>query len=346
MKRWLVLATILTTLLVSPLAKAWPRETRDAAARGADRLLSIQNGDGSFPWYVSDPTAYQNVQGVTAIALVDAFKVSLTTAYLDAATANRNWLANYRANGPCQSPPFTPPCRLSASNIYFLAELALVTLNPADFALARAALDDRVTQFGTPAGIVTGIITARLNQGHTNLGLWDSALFVRAAQDVGRTAQADEMAAALATQTIVDELDSSANWYELGLAGVLLGLSEADWITYKSETDGAATALRAVQAEDGSFPVTYGGIVYDGDVQATAYAVMGLAAVLDIDAAIRGANALASIQNLDGSFPLAFDGSGDEIGEVDAEAVSALVAATLAVPNGALAYADEARSAL
>lgn len=333
------------SLLATPAgAQIPPLDDRAAALKGADRLLDIQNANGSFPWLLPDTTPYQNVQGVTAIGLLEAYKLSADSRYLDAAKKTRDWLATYRYST-------TPPRALSASNIYFLAEYALLSLNLDDLNLARAVLAARVEEHSTGAGLVTFIIQARKDQGHTNLGLWDAALYVRAAQDVGSTALANEMANALATQSIVDPFATTANWYEIGLTGLILGLSEADFLGHKDLIDDASAALLATQAADGSFPSTYGGVVYPQDTQTTAYAVLGLLSVAQIQPALAGADFIRVTQRADGSFaPCLPDDStgcgGQDYAEVDAEAIAALVAAVLPLPNGVLAYGDAAVAVL
>lgn len=335
--RRILAASVLAGLVLAGVPGGWaqvaPLDNRDAAIAGTDRLVAIQNPDGSFPWYVGDPGVYQNVQGITAMGLLEGFKVSGDDTYIERAALTRNWLAAYRSGA-------SPPRLMSAPNIFFLAEYALLSLNTADVDLARAALNDRIAQFGSPQAVITGILQARVAQGHANLGIWDGAFYVRAAQDVGFTDVADAMADTLATQTIVNPFDSAANWYEFGLSGLLLGLSEADLVGHRAKIEQAAAALKARQnPNSGSFPATFGGVSYADDTQSTAYATLALLAVGELDAGLRGADFLNAMQRPDGSFRPA-PGDASEYGEVDSEAVMALAAGTLLVPNGVLAYAD------
>lgn len=343
MTRTVFAASALAALLLAATvptadAQVFTLDNRAAALKGADRLLSIQNPDGSFPWQVGNPTPFQNVQGITAIGLLEAYKLSLDARYLAGAKANRDWLEAYR-NGA------SPPRLLSAPNVYFIAEYAALSGQAADFDLARAIIDQRLAGFGGPEGVADTIIAARKAQGHTNLGLWDVSLYARAAQDVGHTAAAQAIAKRMMTQTMVDPYASSANWYEIGLTGVILALTEVDLTGNLGAIQKAATALKATQAADGSFPVTFGGIVYPGDVQVTAYAAMALVAAADPVPALDAADFLRSVQAPNGGFPAAIDDP-TEYGEQDAEAVGALVATALPVPNGALAYADAAKAFL
>lgn len=333
--RALLVGGLMASLLATS-AGATPPDSRDAALKGADRLVAIQFEDGSFPWTVGEAGKYQNVQGITAIGLLDAYKVSLDDKYLTAAGKTRDWLADYRVSAD-------PPKVLSAPSVYFLAEYALLTANTDDLDLARAALKQRVDGFGGARATVRAIVQMRKDWGDGTLGLWDAALYVRAAQDVGWTDTADRMAKALASQDIVDPFDSDANWYEMGLTGLLMGLSEADLVAHKTILDSAAGALEATQAENGSFPSTYGGTAFADDIQATAYAVLGLASVGHIPAAQAGADFLISKQEANGGWLAQESGVPDkEFGETDSESTVALVAAALPVPNGVVANADTA----
>ncbi|MGH2831103.1 MAG: hypothetical protein ACRDJM_11525 [Actinomycetota bacterium] len=346
----LIAAVVAAVLLVAPGSGATPVENQMAAARGADRLLQIQTANGAFPFQVSPiPTIFENVQGITALGLIEAFKVSADTRFLAGATRTRNWLGSYIAGGPCQAPGDSPPCRIAAPSVYFLTQHALLTGRVADFALARAALQEQLNRFGTGASLVNGIISDRKNnQGLGNLGLWDVAMFIRAAQDLGNTTLADQMVQQLALQSIANPHNSNATYYELGLAGFILGLSEADLAGRMPLWRNAADELIALQAPNGSWPVTFFGDVYGDDTQTTAYAVLALAAVAQILPVQTGADFLRSVQRANGSFaPYLPDDPADlEYGEVNAEAIQALVAATLLVPNGAVAYADAAFAAL
>lgn len=300
----------------------------------AARIRDTQFADGAYPWIVGQPGKYQNVQGVTALGVLDAYELTADATLLESASKNRDWLAAYMAANPGKY--------ISASNAYFLAEFALVTAEPADLDLARAAYATAIARYGSPAGIVTGIIQARANQGHTNLGLWDAGLFLRAAQDIGAAADADAMATAMRTQTIVDPMNSAANWYELGLAGALFGYGEAGALDDVEGMLAIRDALLATQCDNGSFPSTWQGVVYCDEVQATAYAVEGLTYVGSLLEAQAGCDYIASSQAETGGWDL----GGYEISEINAEAASALAQCLLPARNGATSYADEARQLL
>lgn len=315
-------------LLTAPYAAATPLDAHAGVVAGADRLLAVQNADGSMPWIVGDTRAFMNVQGATAQAFLEAYKLTANDAYLDAAGAVRDWLAAWIEANPGKF--------VSSSNIYFLAEHALLTANPDDLELARLAFANSMLRFGTPAATVTGIIAARNGQGNGNLGLWDAALFVRAAQDIGETDAADEMAAALATQAIVDETDSARTYYELGLAGLVFGLGEADLLAHRAAAMDARDALAASACEDGSYPITYRGEVYCQDPQTTAFAATAFQFVGDLAASAAACEWLLAAQAEHGGWIL-----GDyEIAEVDAEATAALAGCVAPARNGATSYAD------
>lgn len=321
----------LAILMIAPLAAAGPVDNHAAVVAGADRLLEVQNDDGSMPWIIGQTAAYMNVQGVSAMGLVEAYKLSANGAYIDGAADVRDWLAAWMAANPGKF--------VSSSNVYFLAEYALLTGDLADLELAREALDNSINdaRFGSPTALVTGIIEVR----HTShklgaLGLWDGALFVRAAQDVGAVDVADEMAAALASQTIVDAFDSTQTYHEMGLAGLLFGLGEADALAHGDILAQASAALAATRCESGSYPTTYRGVVYCDDVQSTAFAAMGFVFAGDVQSALGACDWLAGAQGANGGWDL----GGYEIAEVDAEAVAALANCVAPLRNGVTSYAD------
>lgn len=322
----LTLALLASLMIVAPTAAAGILGYRDGAIAGADRLLEVQFANGAFPWQVGTSGVFANVQGISAMGLLEAYKITGDPAYLEGAEGNRDWLVNYWTSGSW------PANRLSASGIFYLAHYGVLTQSADDLTMAADVLDhwiaDPARGGGSGAGLINFIIQVRKNQGHTNLGLWDAMLFVRAAADVGDEALADEMATALATQTIVDPWATSANWYEFGLTGIVIGLAEADPIAHQSVRDTAATALKATQADDGSFPVTFGGVVYAGDVQATAYAALALLAVGEIVPAHAGCHFLAASQDEDGGW-----GGSDEYAEVDSEATWALANCVAPLPG-------------
>lgn len=364
--RWTALAAIAVAalFLVAPAlqvqANANALAHRGASNRGADRLLQVQFDDGALPWIVGDDRRFQNVQGVTAQGFLDAFKVTGRTDLLDdghngGARGTHTWLANYMEDDP--------DAFISSANVYFLAEFGVLTGDREDIELAREALDRALDRFddgdgsngGPAADLARGILEARKAQGHTNLGIWDVALFVRGAQDAGETETADALAEALATQTVVDPFDDTANWYEIGLAGLLFGLAEADLVAHGDLLGEARGALKAEQrvcfedgdaATNGSFPVTFGGETFCGGltgVQVSSYAVLGLTAVGELPAAYTACDFLASAQTVHTG---AWTFGGTEIAEIDGEAVQALAQCVLPARNGATSYADEAVGAL
>lgn len=327
-----ILAVSIALAMFAPTAMGAIVDHREAAADGADRLLENQFEDGAFPWIVGSDGKYQNVQGVTAQGLLDAYRVTLDEAYLEAAGDNVAWLATYMDENPGEYS--------SAPNVYFLAEYALLSQNLEDLELARQAFDNAIQDErwdDNPTALAENILDARVNQGHTNLGIWDVALFVRAAQDIGNTSAADEIAAVLVEQaeeaTIVDPFDETATHYEIGLAALLFGLAEADVVGHHGVIQDAREALAAEQGEDGSVP----GDIY-GDTQTTAYAALGFAAVGDLPSALDACDWLMENQEDDG----AWLAGGTEYAETNSEAVQALSTCTLPARNGAQAYSDAA----
>lgn len=331
------LALAVATLLVASSATATPVDNRSAALDGADRLLDVQFESGAFPWIVGQNGEFMNVQGITAIGLLDGYTLSLDAAYLDAAKANRDWQAEWMEANPDST--------VSAPNTYFLAKYALLTLELEDLELAREALQRGIDAYDSPAALAEGILEFRAGSQWTNLGIWDVALFVRAAHDVGNTTASAEFAEVLANQTtaggIVDAYDESANVYEMGLAGLLFGLSEADFLDHQDTLAEAESRLLDTQCENGSFPTTWNGQVFCDEVQTTAFSVIGLTHTLgDLPAAQSGCDFLREAQNEENGW------GATEIAEINSEAVQALVACVLPVHNGVTSYEDAAVGSL
>lgn len=331
-----ILAALVAVAMFAPTAMGALVDHREAAVDGGDRLLENQFEDGAFPWKVGSPGQYQNVQGVTAQGLLDAYRVTADDAYLEAAGDNVEWLADYMDENPGEYS--------SAPNVYFLAEYALLSQNLDDLELARQAFDNAIQDErweDNPTALAEQILEDRRDSPHTNLGLWDVALFVRAAQDIGNTEAADEIASVLVEQaneqTIVDPFDETATHYEIGLAALLFGLAEADVVGHQAVIQDAADALVAEQGEDGSVP----GDSY-GDVQVTAYAALGFVAVGDVPSALDACDWLVDAQEDNG----AWLAGGTEYAETNSEAVQALATCTLPARNGAQAYSDAAVGAL
>lgn len=330
-----IITVAVAVALLAPMAAAQGNvvDHRESAIDGADRLLEVQHDSGAFPWDVSSDGEFQNVQGVTAQGLLDAYRVTGNEAYLDAAGDNVAWL----------DAKLGPDDYSSAPNAYFLAEYALLTQDTEALEMARQGFENAIEDDrwdDTPTALAEAILEARVNQGHTNLGLWDVALFVRAAQDIGNASAADEFAAVLVEQaeqqTIVDPFDDQATHYEIGLAALLFGLAEADVVGHQDVIDQAADALADEQGDDGSIP----GDIY-GDVQTTAYAAIGFVAIGDLETAHDACDWLVEDQEDDGAWLVS---GGTEYAETDSEAVQALATCTLPARNGATDYADQARS--
>lgn len=344
-------------LLTIPMIQALPPQDtnpvswRVGAQRGADRLLQVQFDDGALPWRIGDDGKFQNVQGVTAQGFLDAYRVTGNEDYLDdghggGAQATHTWLQRYIEDNALDG-NVTRDDFVSAPNVYFLAEYALIAGDDHDLELARKVLerdlaifDDGDASNGPPAhDLAFAILEFRKATGHDNLGLWDVALFARAAHDVGNTNVSSQFAQVLEIQTldthadqVVDPFDVNASSYEIGLSGLLFGLAEDDAIGHQATLRQARDALVAAQGPNGSFPNDVG----EGDVQTTAYAAIGLTFVGDTTHAWEACDYIVSQQALNGGWPA----DGSEFAETDSEAVQALSGCVAPTRNGATSYGD------
>lgn len=327
----LLFVLALGALTVVPQGNATPIDNLLGTSAAADHLLAVQFEDGAFPWIEGAPGKYQNVQGITAVGLLRAYELTGNEAYMgnesSGATANRDWLVNYMdAN---------PGVFMSSSNAFFLGNYARITANPADYDEAQRAMNSAIARWGSAQELTDFILNARAPT-YGNMGIWDVALFIRAAQEVGYFTYADEIAEALVNTEIVDAFDNTSNYYELGLAGLLFGLAESDFIGHLELELAARDALLATQCADGSFPTTWRGTVYCSEVQTTAYAVLGLTSIVDVVTAQSACDFLTSTQGEDGGW----DVGGYQIAEINAEALMALAACVLPANNGVVNHVD------
>lgn len=293
----------------------------------ANRLVALQNANGSWDWDVTDqtgPTAttYYSLTGVTAQGLLDAYALSGNTAYLDAAKLAGDFMVA-TAISPTQSQ--------NAYNIVFLQDLATASGNTAYLTKANAILTSVFTGDnkwahvnGNNCSEETGCTPAQLvaayaNYRSSNRGMvpWDIAPFVVAEVNAGNTSLAQAIEAAMIADTA--NYNNSATNYEIGLTGKVIAAEAVNDPNLSSYV----TELVSSQHDDGSF-----GLAEDGQVQVTSYALMALRAIGDSHA-----TAAASYLNSTSTFGYSGiygwkDTSGPEFAEGDSEAIHALTTST------------------
>src|SRR3989344_23225 len=287
----------------------------------ADRLVALQNANGSWDWVVTDaagPTAttYYNVTGVTAQGLLDAYAISNNSSYLTAAVEAGDYLVGT---------PISTSQRQNAYNVVFLQDLAEATGNATYTTKTNDILSSIFTQDNywstasggshcTPTGCsVAQLVAAYAQYRAANRGLvaWDLAPFVTAEMKAGNTELAEDIEAAIVADAAT-YTPATAN-YDLGLAGQVIAAAAVNDLLLGTHV----ATLVARQDIDGSF-----GLAADGKVQTTAYALMGL------EAAGSGAADAAAAYLVTNFGYASIDGwkdtDGTEYAETNSEAVHAL----------------------
>ena len=291
-----------------------------AVVKTADRLVVLQNGNGSWDWTVTGatgPTAttYLNISGVTAEGLLSAYKITGQQAYLDAAKKTGDYIIS--------SIDASSPKNINAYNVLFLQKLAdasgdtsYATKAGEYFGLVYSATPTTVCASGCndTAGLMAG---QKAKRGVTTIPdgivLWDLTPYVEYATLVNDTTHAGEIEDAIvAVATDPAYVNTIAN-YDLGLASALKSSSLVN------DAPNAATISGILAADtDGSF-----GKIAEGKDQVTSYALRALKLASDS----RADAAAAYLVNASGRIASGgwVDTDGSEYSEVDSEAVTALV---------------------
>lgn len=336
--RTLLLAFIAALVVVAPPANAAsPDPVRAAIAAGADRLVALQNADGGWFFTVGDANcgagpgvSCPNTFGVTALGLVEAYRVTHSASHLAAAKKAADALvAKHNAALPCDGNPGTSADRPFTVDADFLVDIS--HLGRVGNATAKKEYRDTakawfacvMADFPSAAARADNRINGRIAQGLNNLGAWDASLDIRAALEVGERAYAEaEALQVIAREADWDVADPQCPDCNLLSKGLFL---EATYVlqgnaTIRDARNRWKADLLATQNANGS---------WTDDTQNTAYIVMGLTKTSQgggTKAAIDDAvEFLLAQQQPNGGFIVGV-GSTDEVTEVDSEVLQALVA--------------------
>ncbi|RLE62703.1 MAG: hypothetical protein DRJ47_10295, partial [Thermoprotei archaeon] len=295
----------------------------NAILSGTDRLLALQSDtDFGWDWIVTGLTEHSaansstNLYGVIALGLLDAYELTGNTSYFDAAKNVADFIMYGNASEGDFYYGWDGYYWGFSFDYRFLVRFSEVSGNTTyrDYAIDawNWVKENRGEYYGD------GNQTALYNYMYAHYGthggaIWQSADFALAALACGDTAWARNMAEVIRSNlTKIDEADG----YKYIGWGKALELFEAvDPTTYAAEISAVIGNLTDTQNAEGFWDTTP-----DADaVQNTAYAIMGLMAVGEVDPAVKGAKWLISTQLENGGW-----GTPEEISEVDSEAVQAL----------------------
>jgi hypothetical protein len=300
-------------------------ETRAAITKAADRLILLQNANGSWDWIVTDktgPTAttYLNIAGVDGDILLDAFRITNDSKYLDSAKRTGNHIITELDKLP-------EARHFNAFNMTFLKDLAGASGDSTYSNYVAKKMNDlktKVTYWGSGAKNIStdGIpgLTAEelvaaeeVIRGTANNGIkpWDLYKFVGLAKDSGDNDYATKVATGIKNYLDRAGYGDTTNDYILGLAAGVIGLSDAG-MSYGDYLN----TLIGKQFPDGHFETP------DSDytmslIASTGYSLMALKKAGRISEAINSSKYLTGSQRADGGW---LEGNGKEYSETTSEA--------------------------
>jgi hypothetical protein len=330
--------TSLTIEIVTPLSTL----QKQAIATGAAALGDAQKPDGGWNAVVGGPDCdCANTIGVDALGLLAAAGTAGGSAALTGAIAAGNRLVAIFTAQPTALP--------KAQHIEFLAALAHATGHSAYASIASAWFQTTIDRYPDAADRVEALLTLRDSQGFRTLAAWDAASLIRAAKAVGHTAYATAAAAAIVSAESrwkdtnpAHRLDRCSNPSGCGWPGNLLSfdwtmLAEGSllWAIHDlpsfSDQIAEYRAFLLAQQSTADSAQDPSGSWDAGDLQVTAYALLGLAASGSegTDPALVAATMFYVRSQLpSGGWPayVRSGGIGDDIPEIDSEVLQALAA--------------------
>ena len=324
----LALAAVIVLLGVVALASPSRGDYLNGISQGADRLLELQNAI-NYGWEWAIPPASlgntggassHNLYGVTTVGLVGAGLVIGNDAYYVGANNAVNYMVSGNPNpgdfynsGWGYSDDYVSMTGLSFVGAgdyssYAAMQWAWMTAN-----IAKYQPGNLVQIYQESFDHVSGWDAAYGAGTQAGYALWNTARYGIAAMGVGDLAWANELAGVICAH-IADPNPATGWSYGLGWGQSLAFLTLLDPVTYAPQIGTLVTSLIGSQAANGSWEAD--------DIQATAYAMLGLAASGNTEAAGKAAEWLLAQQNANGGWI----GWGSEYPEIDSEIIQGLVA--------------------
>jgi len=307
----------------------------NAIKAAADRLVALQGTtDPGWDWTVTSLTAHsatypspKNIWGVTAIGLSEAYMLTHNAAYLTAALNVANyWLTL----GPTN---FFIPAGGGFGYSWdyrFLMEMTEITGNSAYATFAQAAWAYQKTSHptlryadGNQMQLWDRYCNFWIGPNSYGAAAWGTGDWGLAALALGDTTWSNHMAAVIhanMTNILVTPVDT--DYKDLGIGKALEFFATLGDPAYAADIEALIDQLKADQLADDSWGY---GPLYPGDVQVTAYVVIGLCAAGEHAACQQGVNWLVANQMTTGVGAGGWDLGGYEISEVDSEALKAIV---------------------
>ncbi|MGQ9544894.1 MAG: right-handed parallel beta-helix repeat-containing protein, partial [Candidatus Bathycorpusculaceae bacterium] len=286
----LIVAVHMSPVSSNPLSKA---DYENTIIKVADRLVALQSStDYGWDWIVTDLTSHSsnpsatNIYGVTALELLDVYKLTSNTTYFNAAKAVADYLVSLGSEKYHMQ-----------FDLEFLIEFAEVSGNTSykDFASAVWIwIKANMPQFENGTALYNWYYTTRYPGSHGGT-VWGTGDWAIAALELGDTDWATDMANVIADNytKILTEPDPYEFQY-VGWGKALLAFQAVNPTAYADEiadiVDILASDSTFGQKADGSF---------SGWVQDEAYVTMGLVSVGETEMANKSAVWLIDNQGYD-----------------------------------------------
>jgi hypothetical protein len=262
MKKKVLVAMVLVLALAATASTAWAggNARRPAIVAGADRVVELQRTgagwEGTWYWYVGSTGNATNLTGVTALGLLEAYRDTKDSAYLNAAIGAAGFIQTHLGVGATGAQYHT---RTTAPDVVFLHRLSEVTGDPSYAARATLEWNNLVSKWPTAGDLDAFFRTINRRSA------WDIAFFLEAAHLSGDATWADQAAAILA-DTDDDFYYGDTWWYALNVSGAVRALVGCGYAgTYNSQVvDLLGQLIGLVDDADG----------VGGYIQDTAYAVL------------------------------------------------------------------------
>jgi hypothetical protein len=298
-----------------------------AIIKSADRLIQLQDANGSWDWDVTGQTGptgitYLNISGITAEGLLDAYIISGDAKYLDAAGKTGDYIITQIGN------PVSIVKKTNSSMVLFLYHLYETGgdskyLSQANYIMSNLlyednywahnsgnhALDDGISGC-TPGELFLAVSAYRGASSAINgIVVWDLGQYIEAAKNIGDTNFSTGLAVLEKQYVEQTGFDSTVSVYILGLSAGIIGMHEAG-LNHAI----ALNKLLVAQKSDGSWEDD------NGIVQNTAYAVMALVDAGQTEAQ-QGVQFILDNQQTNGGW---HENDGKEYSEADSEIIQAI----------------------
>lgn len=310
---------------------------RNVIVSAADRLVALQNNDGSWEWSNpdTDPTttnypAENNVLGVTARGLVKAYLLTGNQNYLNAAKKTADLLVSKNPTG-MSLPDNATTHKVFAQDISFLIDFSQAySKSGNDGTIYSSKANDYMnTILNQPNRFCTNgcaqnaseLVQANFDRRQPNLFGWDIEGWVEAAVKTGNNQFANDVVTAMTTKfsslsnTATGSIGGAGANYVLGLSGYL-----QSYALTNTNFDAVKTQLLAEKnISDNSFNVY--DPANDGIKQTTAYAITAFNEANDHLSILGSLNYLVLTQATDGGW---IESDGTEYTETDSEIIQAI----------------------